>query len=155
MLWAAAELNGYNCPIWMTYKQAQELGGQVRRGEHGSYVVYANTFKKTDTTDDGQEIEREIAYLKEYSVFNCCQIDGLPERFYQLAEPPKETIERIEQAETFVANTKADIRTGGNRAYYTISGDYIQLPPYQAFRDAESRAATVAHELTHFHVLLQ
>ena len=150
MLWAAAELHGYNCPIWMTYKQALEMGGQVRRGEHASPVVYASTFKKTDTDDAGEQIERDIAYLKQYSVFNCCQIDGLPERFYQLADPPKETIERIEHAETFFAGTKADIRYGGNRAYYTISGDYIQLPPFESFRDAESHAATVAHELTHW-----
>ena len=92
MLWAAAETQGFNCPIWLTYKQAQELGGNVRKGEHGSPVVYASTFKKTDTSDDGQEIERDVAFLKQYTVFNACQCEGLPERFYQLAEPPKETL---------------------------------------------------------------
>ncbi len=150
MLWAAAETQGFNCPIWLTYKQAQELGGNVRKGEHGSPVVYASTFKKSDTGDDGQEIERDVAFLKQYTVFNACQCEGLPERFYQLAEPPKETLHRIEQADRFFANTHADIRHGGDKAYYTVTGDYIRIPTFEAFRDAESHAATVAHELTHW-----
>jgi antirestriction protein ArdC len=150
MLWAASELNGWNCPIYMTYKQAQELGGQVRKGEHGSPVVYASTFKATDAGDDGEQVEREVAYLKQYTVFNCCQIDGLPERFYELAGPPKDIMRRIERADRFFANTRADIRHGGNRAYYSVTHDYIQMPPFEAFRDAESHAATLAHELTHW-----
>lgn len=150
MLYMAAKMHGYNCPIWMTYKQAQSLGGYVRKGEHGSPVVYASTYTKTETTDDGVEIEHEQAFLKEYCVFNTCQIEGLPERFYALAEPPRDTMRRIERADAFFAATQADIRHGGNRAYYTITGDYIQMPPFVAFRDAESHAATLAHELTHW-----
>ena len=150
MLWAAAELQGFNCPLWLTFQQAKELGGFVKKGEHGSPVVYASTFKKKETTDDGEEIEQEIPFLKEYTVFNADQTEGLPERFYQLAEPPKEKIERIEQAERFFANTKADIRYGGNRAYYAIEADYVRMPPFETFRDAESHAATLAHELTHW-----
>ena len=83
-------------------------------------------------------------------MFNVCQVEGLPEHFYALAEPPKDTMQRIERADAFFATTKADIRHGGNRAYYTITGDYIQMPPFVAFRDAESHAATLAHELTHW-----
>lgn len=150
MLWAAAETQGFNCPIWLTYKQARELGGNVRKGEHGSPVVYANTFKKADTADDGQTVEREIAFLKQYTVFNACQCEGLPERFYELAEPPREKIERIESADRFFANTKADIRHGGDKAYYNITDDFIRMPPLEAFRDAESHAATLAHELSHW-----
>jgi antirestriction protein ArdC len=150
MLYMAAEMHGYNCPIWMTYRQALALGGHVRKGEHGSPVVYASTFTKTETTDEGQEIEHEQAFLKEYTVFNVCQVEGLPEHFYALAEPLRETMQRIERADAFFANTKADIRHGGNRAYYTVTGDYIQMPPFVAFRDAESHAATLAHELTHW-----
>jgi hypothetical protein len=60
MLWGEAVANGYGCPIWMTYKQAQELGAQVRKGEHGSLVVYADRMRRTETADNGDEIEREI-----------------------------------------------------------------------------------------------
>lgn len=150
MLWAEAETRNFASPYWLTFKQALELGGHVRKGEHGSSVVYASTFKKKETGDDGQEVEEEIPFLKEYVVFNSQQCDQLPERFYALAEPPKEKLERIAVADAFFANTKADIRTGGNRAYYAIAEDYIQIPPFEAFRDAESHAATLCHELCHF-----
>lgn len=150
MLWASAELQGYACPFWLTFQQAKELGGHVKKGEHGSPVVYASTYKKKEQADDGQETEAEIPFLKEYTVFNAEQCEGLPAHYYTLAEPPTEKIERIAHAETFFANTKADIRTGGNRAYYAIGDDYVQMPPFETFRDAESHAATLAHELCHW-----
>lgn len=150
MLWASAELQGFVSPFWLSYRQAQELGGHVKKGEHGSAVVYANTFKKTEQAEDGSETEQEIAYLKEYTVFCADQCEGLPAQFYQMAEQPIETLERIERAEAFFANTKADIRYGGNRAYYAIEADYVRMPPFETFRDAESHAATLAHELTHW-----
>jgi antirestriction protein ArdC len=149
-LWASAEISGYACPLWLTFQQAKELGGFVRKGEHGSPVVYASTFKKKDQAADGQETEEEIPFLKEYTVFNAEQVEGLPERFYALAEPPKEKIERIEHAERFFAGTGARIEYGGNRAYYAIEPDYVRMPPFETFRDSESHAATLAHELTHW-----
>ena len=126
------------------------MGGHVRKGEHGSQVVYASTFKKKDTDDAGDEIEQEIPFLKTYTVFCADQCEGLPKHFYQLAEPPKEKLERIEAVDRFVANTKADIRYGGNQAYYALQADRIQMPPFETFRDAESHAATLVHELTHW-----
>lgn len=150
MLWASAEDRGLACPFWLTFQQAKELGGFVRKGEKGSPVVYANTFKKTDTNEAGEEVEQEIPFLKEYTVFNAEQCDGLPKHFYQLAGPPKEKMQSIDQAERFFANTKADIRTGGTRAFYANEGDYVQMPPFEAFKDAESHASTLAHECVHW-----
>lgn len=149
-LWMTAEAAGYISPFWLTFQQTKELGGFVKKGEHGTPVVYAGTFKKTEENEQGEEIEQEVAFLKEYTVFCADQCEGLPPHFYQLAEPPKETMERIEQAERFFANTKATIQTGGQQAYYAITGDFIQMPPFETFRDAESQAATIAHELTHW-----
>ena len=149
-LWASAEIAGYACPIWLTFQQAKELGGHVKKGEHGSPVVYASTFTKKDKTEDGQETAEEIPFLKEYTVFNAEQCEGLPAHFYALAEPPKEKIERIEHAERFFAGTGARIEYGGNRAFYAIATDAIRMPPFETFRDSESHAATVAHELTHW-----
>jgi antirestriction protein ArdC len=144
-------LRGHSaCVYWLTFRQAKELGAFVKKGEHGSPVVYAATFKKTETTEGGEEIESDIPFLKQYTVFNASQIEGLPERFYALAERPANDLERIERAETFFKNTGAEIRTGGSQAYYSLSGDYIQLPPFESFRDAESHAATVAHEACHW-----
>ncbi len=149
-LWMTAELAGFSCPFWLTYQQCKELGGHVQKGQHGSPVVFASTFKKKDHDDQGQETEQDIPFLKEYTVFNASQCEGLPQHYYQLAEAPKETLQRIEQAEKFFAGTKADIRTGGNRAYYAQAEDYIRMPPFETFRDSESHAATLAHELTHW-----
>ena len=59
-------------------------------------------------------------------------------------------MQRIEAADLFFANTGADIRHGGNRAYYASEPDYVQMPPFEAFQDAESYCATLAHELTHW-----
>lgn len=151
MLWASAEEQGFDCPFWLTFKQALELGGHVKKGEHGSSVVYASTFNKTETDGDGEEKEERIPFLREYTVFNAQQCEGLPERFSAVSQvlktaPPA----RIEQAERFFANTKADIRHGGNRAYYSGETDYIRMPPFETFVDAESHAATLAHELTHW-----
>jgi antirestriction protein ArdC len=150
MLWGAAEIAGYACPFWLTFNQCKELGGHVKKGEHGSSVVYASTFKKKEISDAGEQSEQEIPFLKEYVVFNAEQCEGLPAHYYQLAEPPQEKIERIEHAAAFFANTRADVRTGGNRAYYAIGPDYVQMPPLETFREAESHAATLAHELTHW-----
>ena len=150
MLWQSAELQGFSCPFWMTFAQAKELGGFVKKGEHGSPVVYASTFKKKEQAETGEEIEAEIPFLKEYTVFNASQCEGLPEKYYALAEPKEAIPERIERADTFFANTKADIRTGGNQAFYAIQADYVRMPPFETFRDAESHAATLAHELTHW-----
>jgi antirestriction protein ArdC len=152
MLWAAAMENSYACPIWMTYRQALELKGQVRKGEHGSLVVYADRFKRTETGEQGEEIEREIPFLKGYTVFNCEQIEGLPAHFYAraAAPAPAQALDRIATAEAFTARTGADIRHGGNRAFYSVHDDYVQMPPFECFRDAESYYATLLHELTHW-----
>jgi antirestriction protein ArdC len=150
MLWGEALANGFACPVWMTYRQATALGGQVRKGEHGSLVVYADRFRKTDTADNGDEIEREIPFLKGYTVFNCEQIDGLPAEYYGTAVPALPDPARIEAAERFAAATQADIRHGGNRAFYAIDADRVQLPPFESFIDAESYYATLLHELTHW-----
>jgi antirestriction protein ArdC len=151
MLWSAAMEKGYAAPIWMTFKQALEFKAHVRKGEEGSLVVYADKIIRTETDEHtGEEAERAIPFMKGYTVFNVEQIDGLPERFYAKAEPRGETVKRIAHAESFFAATGATVRHGGNRAYYSISTDHVQMPPVEAFRDAESYYATLAHETTHW-----
>jgi len=150
MLWPAAVEAGYSAPIWMTFRQAKELGGHVRKGEKGELVVYANTITRKEENDDGEEIEQAIPFMKGYTVFNAEQIDGLPAQYTQLAAPVLDPVQRIAHAESFFAGTQAHIRHGGDRAYYAIHPDYIQMPPFEAFRDAESYYATLAHETAHW-----
>ena len=151
MLWAEATAKGYAAPLWLTYKQAQELGGQVRKGEAGACVVYANTITRTETDQEtGAEEERSIPFMKGYTVFNAEQVDGLPAQFYALAEPVLDPVQRIAQAEAFFAATGADIRHGGDQAFYSCTNDRVQMPPFEAFQDAESYYASLAHEMTHW-----
>lgn len=151
MLWSAAVDRGYSAPIWMTFKQAAELGAHVRKGEKGELVVYANKITRTETdAETGEDEERIIPFLKGYTVFNAEQIEGLPARFTELTEPTIDPVQRIEAADAFFAATKADIRHGGNMAYYAIGSDHIQMPPFESFRNAESYYATLAHEATHW-----
>ena len=152
LLWSEAIEKGYTQSIWMTFKQAESLGAHVRKGEHGSLVVYADTFSKTEENDKGEEIERAIPFMKGYTVFNVEQIEGLPEHYYRAAVKREEdrSLALIEDAEAFFARTGAVFRHGGNRAFYAPSADFIQLPIPEAFKDVESYSATKAHELTHW-----
>lgn len=150
MLWSASVSSGFACPYWLTFKQALELGGHVRKGETGELVVYANTMTRMEVDGDGEETEREIPFLKGHTVFNAEQCDGLPASYAVTQTPRLDPLQRIDAANCFFAATGADIRHGGNRAYYAETGDYVQMPPFASFKDAESHAATLAHEMVHW-----
>lgn len=152
LLWMEAQANGFRSQHWMTYRQAAALGGQVRKGEKAALVVYANAIARTEKDDNGNESERRIPFMKGYSVFNCDQIDNLPERFSPApAEGPERPAkERIEAADAFFAATGADIRHGGNRAFYSPPADYIRMLAFEDFFTAEGYAAVLAHELVHW-----
>ncbi len=151
MLWSAAMASGFVSPIWMTFKQALELNAHVRKGEKGSLVVYANSITRKETDDKtGDETEREIHFMKGYTVFNVEQIEGLPTHYYVKPEPRFSPVQRIEHAESFFGNLRADIHHGGTQAYYAQESDYIQMPPFEAFDSAGSYYATLAHESTHW-----
>jgi len=150
MLWSAAIEKGYAAPIWMTFKQALELKAAVRKGEHGSLVVYADKIIRTETTETGEEAERAIPFMKGYIVFNVEQIDGLPAHYYAKPEARTDSVQRIANADAFFAATGANVVHGGSRACYVPSTDNIHMPCIDFFRDAESYYATRAHETTHW-----
>lgn len=151
MLWSEAMEKGYAAPIWMTFRQAQELGAHVRKGERGALVVYASSMTRSETdADTGEESERDIPFMKGYTVFNVEQIDGLPHNYYARVETHQDPVERIAHADSFVRATGANIQHGGNSAMYAVASDQIRMPPFKSFRDAESYYATLIHELTHW-----
>lgn len=150
LLWSEAVARGFASGIWMTFRQASELGAHVRKGESGATVVYASRFTKTEVDAGGGEFERDIPFLKAYTVFNCKQIEGLPDHRYQGPEPPADPLVRIEHADRFFANTGAVIRHGGPKAFYAPGPDIIQMPDHQCFRDAESYVAVLGHEHIHW-----
>jgi antirestriction protein ArdC len=150
LLWSEATARGFASPVWMTFKQALELGGAVRKGESGSIVVFASRFKKTETDASGDAVDREIPFLKSYTVFNAEQIDGLPANDRNPSEPVCDPIERIDHADRFFDRTGAVIRHGGDRAYYSPATDHIQMPPFATFRDGAAYVATLSHEAMHW-----
>jgi antirestriction protein ArdC len=150
VLWATSAEKGYAHPHWMTFKQATDMKVNVRKGEKGAQVVYANKLTKEEEGQDGEVITRGIPFLKCYTVFNVAQIEGLPEAFYKLPEPKITNPETRNAAlEKFFAQTKADIYTG-SEASYSVGFDRIQMPPFESFETATGYYATLAHELTHW-----
>lgn len=151
LLWIAKEEGDYTSNRWMTYQQAKEVGGQVRKGEKGTTIVYANKFTKTESDADGKETEKQIAFLNTYTVFNVGQVDGLPENLQETASPlPEEESGRIEQLETFYRALPATVYHAGNRAYYHIGTDRIVLPPFTAFTTPQAYYAVRGHETIHW-----
>src|SRR4051794_2919935 len=150
LLWSEAFERGFVSPTWMTFRQALALGGHVRKGETGSTVVYTNRVTRTETDANGDEVEREVPFLKAYTVFCVDQVDGLPEHYYAKVEPVMDPISRMAHADAFCTATRADIRHGGTQACYVKISDHVQMPPFQTFHDAEAYYATLGHELVHW-----
>lgn len=150
LLWGEAATRGFQSSTWMTFRQALALGAHVRKGERGSTVVYADQLVRTDTDDPGEEATRRIPFLKAYTVFNVEQIEALPATYAAPPEPVLNPGDRIARADAFFAATGADVRHGGGCAFYAPDPDYVQMPPFESFRDPESYYATLGHELTHW-----
>lgn len=144
LLWMAADAKGYASNRWLTYKQASEAGGNVRKGEKSTSIIYASTFEKEN--DKGEK--DRIPFLKSYAVFALEQCDGLD----HLHEKPVEINkgERDNLCEAFLKDTLADLRHGEGRAYYNHKGDFIMLPPFSTFTDSNGYYATALHELVHW-----
>ncbi len=151
-LWALGDAMGYRSRFWMTYRQAEALGANVRRGETGAISVYYSSFKKLEEhPETGKEVERNIRFLRHYIVFNADQIDALPAYFYAPDEPQMPVAPSLRQAaiDAFFAGIPADVRHGGNQAYFTPTFDYIQMPNRTSFRSMDLYASTRCHEAAH------
>jgi antirestriction protein ArdC len=148
-LWAAAQKHGYSSGLCATYKQWQDLGAHVRRGEKASSVVFwkfSDVQQTTEEDDDEAETAKRFPFAKEYWVFNADQVEG----FNPAPTPELPEFERRLAAERFFATLAADIRHGGNQAFYDSASDHIQLPPFSAFKSASGYYSTRAHEVTHW-----
>ena len=151
VLWLSALEKGYEAPLWMTYKQAKDLGAQVRKGEKGIPVVYFNTFLKEDETPQGDTEKKSLPFLKTYSVFNVEQIEGLEPEYYEHRRPEVvNTAERLQPVESFIQSSGAKVSHHGNRAYFSSLQDLVVMPPYESFESQEAYYATLCHELIHW-----
>jgi antirestriction protein ArdC len=142
-----AQTRGYPRNCWLTYRQATALGAQVRKGEHGTPVVFWKL--RTVNTKAEAEDQRVVPLLRCYTVFNTAQIDGLPRTMAQPL-PSVPAWQSDDVAELLIATSGAEIRHGGSKAFYTPDNDYIQLPPQATFAHASGYYATTLHELVHW-----
>lgn len=156
MLWASAEISGFSSERWMTFKQAAELGGSVRKGSKCARSVFYGTFEKDGDqltgAADAVEGKIRIPFAKCNNVFNADQIDGLPSEFYILPEPARDLgTQEDPELEAFFASTEAEIVTSAEpRAYYRLSTDQVHMPPIATFLDAARYYGVLGHELTHW-----
>src|SRR5690606_29581723 len=150
-LWGAVVQHGFPGQGWLTFRQAQSLGGNVRKGEHGTTVVYADRFTPEDEKRRARETGEEpgkIAFLKRFTVFNTAQCEGLPEDVaIEAPPPPPHMIEP--RVEALIRATGIDFRIGGNQAFYVPAHDYVQVPPPQAYFEPIDWHRTALHELGH------
>ncbi|MFK3708706.1 ArdC family protein [Klebsiella sp. NPDC088457] len=144
LLWCSASKQGFSDSRWMTYKQSQAAGGQVRKGEHGTTAIFYTTLEKEN---DAGEIDH-IPMLKTFVVFNVEQIDGLSLTAETVA--PEATFDPLPQAENLFRSSGARIIEKGQNAFFMPSSDEIWLPERHLFADAANFYATGLHELVHW-----
>jgi antirestriction protein ArdC len=151
ILWGALFEHGYPSQGWLTFKQARDAGGCVRKGERGQCVVYADRFtpeaEKERARENGEDA-RGVPFLKRFTVFNLAQCDGLRPG---LAPEPEPLPERgmVPVAEAVIAASSVDFRIGGSKALYVPSADYVQVPPQPTFFEQINFYRTALHELCH------
>ena len=152
ILWHHVVRAGFSTQTWLTYRQAQEMGGNVMKGERGVTACHADTFipkaERERAARDGDEPGR-VPFLKRFTLFNVEQCEGLPEDAYAGAAPLPEA-EIIPQAERLIEATGADFRVGGTKAFYVPSEDFIRVPPQPAFFVQINYFRTCFHELGHW-----
>jgi antirestriction protein ArdC len=140
ILWHAADAHAFPTNAWLTFKQALDGGGHVRKGEKGTQIVFTKKISVTDSDDE----ERLISMLRAFTVFNVAQVEGIDALLAAPETPPRGAVD------TFVTATGADIRHGGDRACYVPSRDFIALPNPSDFTSPEHYEATKLHELVHW-----
>ena len=135
-------------PRWATYKQAADRGWQVRKGSRGTPGFFYKKIEVEDRTGSSDDGRKVVPVLRSFTLFNGSQIDGIPPYIAPGVEeaPWREP----ESAATIARNSKAVIRVGGDRAFFSPSTDHIQMPPTCAFRSPAAYASVLLHELGHW-----
>jgi antirestriction protein ArdC len=150
LLWMA-QAAGYRTPRFLTFKQALELGGNVRKGERGTKVYFVKQLQVRDQGADDETATRLVPMLREYTVFNVDQSDNLPDLIItgkpmRIRNPDA----RDGLADDFLQSTGADIREGHGEAMYVPSRDFISMPAFADFRGADHFYSTIFHEVCHW-----
>jgi antirestriction protein ArdC len=146
-----AQAAGYRLPRYVTFKQALESGGHVRKGEHGTKVYFVKQLQIRGERAEDEDDVRLVPMLREYTVFNVDQCENLPEAVYATPAARMRNPDcRDQLADDFLRSTGADIREGHGEAYYVPSRDFISMPAFEAFKGTDHFYNVAFHELTHW-----
>lgn len=160
-LWIDADEKKFEHQVWATYKQWEQLGAQVRKGEKGSLIVKygewipKNAREEVTAKPDADDDAGKRLYAKAAYVFNAAQVDNF-------ALTPKQArpdlTERLAHVDAFITATQAEFREAGQRAFYRHrdsrgEGDFIQMPPRELFTGTATSTPTEAYESTRLHEL--
>jgi antirestriction protein ArdC len=152
ILWGAVVQHGFPAQSWLTFRQALGLGGNVRKGERGTTVVYADRFVPDDERRRSRETGDEavaIPFLKRFTVFNVAQCEALPEDLVTVPPPVPEGL-IMPDVEALIRVSGADLRLGGDKAFYAPALDYIQVPRPESYFEPINWHRTALHELGHW-----
>ncbi|UZK69588.1 zincin-like metallopeptidase domain-containing protein [Sphingomonas sp. S1-29] len=150
LLWSAMSKGDYAVNRWLTYKQATDLGGHVRKGERGTTIVYAGSFvpeaEKAKAAQTGKDAA-SVFFLKSMTVFNLAQCENIGT--FEAPFAANDERDRLELADNLFAATGVKVQHGGDKAYYSPGSDFVQMPHSAAFGDLLDYYRTLAHELVH------
>jgi len=142
-------MSGFSNPAWGSFKQWQQLGGTVRKGETGTHIVFYSPIVKDAINPSTGNLEQSKYHcLKSYVVFNLSQVEGINLVKSDPVDAP--VFNPIPALEDKVIKTGARISHGGHQAYYRRDSDYIGMPEKIEFRDESNYYATLLHELVHW-----
>lgn len=151
-LWLAAQERNFPVDLWGTYQQWASIGAQVKKGAKSERIVFYSPVNKRTTDEDGMDQVKTFPILKTWSVFNVSEVSGeAVEKFHDQPSATKFESPNREEFDRVVAATGADVRFGGDRAFYKrLPDDFVQMPIESQFHDFPSYAETLGHELLHW-----
>ena len=142
--WLVLQTTPYASKGWLTFRQAKLLGGNVKRGERGTQIIFWKFDRKRD---EKTGTIKTIPFARAYTVFNLEQCEGIESKRVKLPTPP---VPGSGDMNAVAAKHGVNLRHGGNRAFFSPSTDHVQMPSADAFKSADDYQSTLAHELTHW-----
>jgi len=149
-LWLAAQEKNYSVDLWASFNQWKSIGAVVKKSEKAERIVFYSPVKKQKKDENGIEKLETFPILKTWSVFNVAQVEGKSVEKFQPRSSPLVTFSDVDRSEfdRAVAGSKADLRFGGDMAYYKrLPDDYVQVPNEEQFEGFAAYAETVLHEV--------
>ena len=149
ILTAATARRNFKSKWWATFNQIKHNGASVTRGEKGTHIVLFKKIERKRTDEVGDGVKDSFFVMREFCVFNAEQTSGLEKFRVGFTKPQNDAAERYDNADAVIDAVGADIRYGGNEAFYNPPGDFIQLPHRHQFESPEAFYETAFHEHVH------